>query len=477
MKSKLITVILSGGTGTRLWPVSRESFPKPFASLVGDNSLLEQTLARAAAIGSNEIAVVCNREHQFLVQNVLADVSVPCRLFLEPEPRNTAAAMAVACIEATAQDGADTVLLAMPADHRVNDVDAFRRTCGEAVRLAEQGYIMTLGIEPTRPETGYGYLESGDALAGGGFKVARFIEKPDLEVAMRLATSGRHFWNSGIFCFKAGVLLQALDQHAPDILAQARLATAKAERSPNGDRWPTVQYRADEFSGIRSESIDYAVMEKAGNLGMVPAAFDWNDVGSWPSVFAEAKVRDVDGNAVRGDVALVNSRNVSARAESRLVAAVGVENLIIVETADAVLVLNPEHAQSVKTLAEGLKREGHACHDTHLTVYRPWGTYTVLEEGPGFKIKRIVVNPGKSLSLQLHHHRSEHWVVVSGVAVVQIGDEEFTTYPNESRFIPIGQKHRLTNRTGDDLVMIEVQCGQYLGEDDIVRFADHYGRQ
>jgi len=477
VKSKLITVILSGGTGTRLWPVSREAFPKPFANLVGDNSLLEQTLARAEAIGSSEIAVVCNREHQFLVQNALADVGVPCRLLLEPAPRNTAAAMAIACIEAEAQNGADVVLLAMPADHRVNDVEAFGRTCTEAVRLAEQGYIMTLGITPTRPETGYGYLESGEPLANGGFKVARFIEKPPLEVATQLASTRRHFWNSGIFCFKAGVLLDALAQHAPDILAQARLAAQHAERALNGGKWPTVQFRPEEFASIRSESIDYAVMEKAGNLGMVPASFDWNDVGSWPSVFAEGETRDADGNTFRGDVALVNSRNVSARAESRLVAAVGVENLIIVETADAVLILNPDHAQLVKTLAEGLKREGHACHDTHLTVYRPWGTYTVLEEGPGFKIKRIVVKPGKSLSLQLHHHRSEHWVVVSGVAVVQIGDEEFTTYPNESRFIPIGQKHRLTNRTDDDLVMIEVQCGQYLGEDDIVRFADHYGRQ
>jgi mannose-1-phosphate guanylyltransferase/mannose-6-phosphate isomerase len=469
----LIPLILSGGSGTRLWPVSREAYPKPFIKLPDGRSLLQKTLERLQPLGEiAEAITVTNREHFFATRDEYRRAELACRHFfvLEPCARNTAPAIAVGALAAVARHGPEVTLLVLPADHLVPDAKAFARSVQAAVALAEQGKLVTFGIQPTYPETGFGYIERGDPIDGGGFSVARFTEKPSLEDARSMAESGRHYWNAGMFCFRASVLLDELALHAPEVLAGARQC------------WEAIVAQEDHahlsqeiFERIPDISIDYAVMEKSARVAMVPAAFAWTDIGSWKAV-SELTAPDGQGNRAQGSAMFVGSRNCYVQSDSRMIAAVGIEDLVIVDTPDALLVAHRDQVQDVKKVAQQLKVARHETYLLHKTVVRPWGTYTVLEEGPGFKIKRIVVKPRASLSLQMHYHRSEHWVVVSGTAKVTNGEQELLVRTNESTFIPAGHRHRVENPGKVDLVMIEVQSGNYLGEDDIVRFEDRYGR-
>jgi mannose-1-phosphate guanylyltransferase/mannose-6-phosphate isomerase len=470
----LIPLILSGGSGTRLWPVSREAYPKPFIKLPDGQSLLQKTLSRLQPLGPlPEVITVTNREHFFATRDEYrrSGLEVPHFFVLEPCARNTAPAVAIGAMAAIARHGADAMLLVLPADHLVPDADAFARSVQAARTLAEEGALATFGIPPAYPETGFGYIERGEPIAGTeGYRVARFTEKPSLETARSMLESGRFYWNSGMFCFNAQVLLDELAELAPDIHAGARQCGEML--APKDDHAHLSQ---EIFSRIPDISIDYAVMEKSRRVAVVPASFQWSDVGSWKAV-SDLVAPDKDGNRVQGQAMFVGSRNCYVQSDSRMVAAVGLEDAVIVDTPDALLVAHRDHVQDVKKVAQQLKLARHETYLLHKTVVRPWGTYTVLEEGAGFKIKRIVVKPGASLSLQMHYHRSEHWVVVSGTAKVVNGERELFVRTNESTYIPAGHRHRLENPGKIDLVMIEVQSGNYLGEDDIVRFEDTYGR-
>jgi mannose-1-phosphate guanylyltransferase / mannose-6-phosphate isomerase len=469
----LIPLILSGGSGTRLWPVSREAYPKPFIKLPDGRSLLQKTLERLQPLGEiAEIITVTNREHFFATRDEYRRAELVCRHFfvLEPCARNTAPAVAVGVLAAIARHGPGVTLLVLPADHLVPDAQAFASSVQTAMALAERGKLVTFGILPTYPETGFGYIERGEPIDGGGFSVARFAEKPSLDDARGMVESGRYYWNSGMFCFRAEVFLEELGLHAPEVLAGARQC------------WEAIAAQEDHahlgqemFERIRDISIDYAVMEKSAHVAVVPAAFAWSDIGSWKAV-SELTAADAEGNRAQGPALFEGSRNCYVQSHSRMIATVGVEGLVIVDTPDALLVAHRDRVQDVKKVAQQLKLARHETYLLHKTVVRPWGTYTVLEEGPGFKIKRIVVKPLASLSLQMHYHRSEHWVVVSGTGKVINGERELLVRTNESTFIPAGHKHRLENPGKVDLVMIEVQSGDYLGEDDIVRFEDSYGR-
>ncbi len=470
----LIPLILSGGSGTRLWPVSREAYPKPFIKLPDGDSLLQKTLRRLAALGDvGEVITVTNRDHFFATQDEYTRAQLPFKHFfvLEPCARNTAPAVAVGALAALSRHGPDAILLVLPADHLVPDTDAFAQTVAEAAALAQDGALVTFGIKPTYPETGFGYIERGAAINGSnGFRVARFTEKPDLETARKMFESGKFYWNSGMFCFRATALLEELERHAGSIAAGANQC------------WDTVAISTDHihlsaeiFSRIPDISLDYALMEKSSQVAVVPASFSWSDVGSWKAV-SELVPQDAEGNRARGPAVFVGSHNCYVQSDARMVAAVGLDGIVIVDTPDALLVADHAHVQDVKKVAQQLKLAKHDTYLLHKTVVRPWGTYTVLEEGHGFKIKRIVVKPQAALSLQMHYHRSEHWIVVSGTAKVVNGEQELLVRTNESTFIPAGHRHRLENPGKVDLVMIEVQSGNYLGEDDIVRFEDQYGR-
>nr|WP_318652262.1 mannose-1-phosphate guanylyltransferase/mannose-6-phosphate isomerase [Pseudomonas sp. PDM15] len=477
----IIPVIMSGGAGTRLWPVSREGHPKPFMRLPDGQSLLGKTYSRAAALipQGGVILTVTNREHYFASKDHFSECKLPhhrSHFLLEPEGRNTAPAIAAAAIAVAKAHGEDAIMVVMAADHLIEDLTGFKQATEHAIRLAEQGHLVTYGIRPTAPETGFGYIESGRGLdEEGGCEVARFVEKPDLATAEEYLRSGRFLWNSGMFCFSVGSVLRELREHAPEIV---RLADECVEQSPAHDSAGVLmqELHADLFAELPDISIDYAVMERSSSVAVVPAVFDWSDIGSW-SALSRLVPEDAQRNRVQGDAILVDTRNTFVLGESRLVATVGVDDLIVVDTADAILVAHADRAQEVRQVAKQLKLQNHDAYRLHRTVARPWGTYTVLEEGPRFKIKRIVVKPGASLSLQMHHHRSEHWIVVQGMAkVINGGDEPRMINTNESTFIPAGHKHRLENPGVIDLVMIEVQSGEYLGEDDIVRFDDKYGR-
>ena len=472
--STLIPLILSGGSGTRLWPVSREAYPKPFIKLPDGRSLLHKTLERLTPLeGIGEVITVTNREHFYATRDEYRGSSLQCSHFfvLEPCARNTAPAVAVGALAAAARHGGDALLLVLPADHLVPDAQAFADSARQALLLAEQGELVTFGIHPAYPETGFGYLERGEAIAGtAGFRVARFTEKPSMEAAQRMLDSGRYYWNSGMFCFRAMAFLDELARLAPEIHAGAVQCWEAV--APSGDHTHLSQ---EIFSRIPDISVDYAVMEKSARVAVVPASFAWSDVGSWKAV-SELTPADADGNRALGQAMFIGARDCYVQSDSRMVAAVGVEGLMIVDTPDALLVAHRDRVQDVKMVAQQLKLARHETYLLHKTVVRPWGTYTVLEEGKGFKIKRIVVKPTASLSLQMHYHRSEHWVVVSGTAKVVNGEQELLVRTNESTFIPAGHKHRLENPGKVDLVMIEVQSGSYLGEDDIVRFEDQYGR-
>ena len=465
----LIPIILSGGAGTRLWPVSREAHPKPFMRIAGGKSLLTQTFDRALAV-SNHMAplIVTNRDYYFLSRDDLAAQDVQGRYLLEPSGRNTTPAIAMAALWAYSQKK-DACLLVMPADHLIKDTPTFYAAVQQAQTLARDGYLVLFGVRPTGPETGFGYIEMGSAVTPYANAVARFVEKPNAVTAAQYLAQGNYVWNSGMFCFTAETIIKALQEHHPKLLDAARAVWAETKIDGNKMDLP------DSFNDLENISIDYAVMEKAHNIAVIPGNFDWSDIGAWSAV-ADACSADSQGNTVSGDNIIIDSRNTHIENNDRLVAAIGLDDLLIIDTPDALLVAHKSKSQEVKQVVSQLKASQHAAHKHHKTVSRPWGTYTVLEESPGFKIKRIVVRPGASLSLQMHHHRSEHWVVVTGVAEVQNGEQLIVLNANQSTYIPAGSKHRLSNLGETDLSLIEVQCGHYLGEDDIVRFDDVYGR-
>lgn len=483
--NKIVSVILCGGAGTRLWPVSRSTYPKPFIHLPDGKSLLQHAFERASGGAAGDVLLVTNREYYFQARDEVGQGVQGARdrsthFLLEPEGRNTAAAIALAAHWAASALGADTVLLVLPADHLIREQEAFAQAVRDAVCIARDGQLVTFGVVPDSPETGYGYIETGEPLQGlPGFRVRRFVEKPDRDRAEGFVASGRYLWNSGMFCFRADAMLAALARHAPALATAARscwhATAAKSASSRTTEAAGAIEIDAASFALVESTSIDYAVMEKAEAVAVVPAAFDWSDIGSW-NALSELTEADGQGNRVHGDAALVDVANSFIHSEDRLVAALGLSDMLIVDTPDALLVAHRDRAQDVKRIVQQLESRDHPASRHHRTVHRPWGTYTVLDEGPGFKIKRIAVKPGASLSLQMHHHRSEHWVVVSGEAEVVNGEASLRVHANESTYIPAGHKHRLANPGTDVLVLIEVQTGAYLGEDDIVRLEDRYGR-
>jgi mannose-1-phosphate guanylyltransferase/mannose-6-phosphate isomerase len=478
--------ILCGGAGSRLWPVSRESHPKPFIRLADGQSLLQKAWLRGAILSDVvETLTVTNRELFFKTDDEYREVSAVTgnlfsRFILEPFGRNTAPAIAAASLQVAASHGDDACLLVLAADHLISDQIEFARTVSIAMELAAQGKLVTFGIKPDMPETGYGYIEanfdSPILLTGeeAGFPVLRFVEKPNLETAQEYVASGRYLWNSGMFCFQAGVMLNEMWQHCPEILEATR-ACIGISRIAEGKGFSQLDLDAAAFKLVPDDSIDYAVMEKSSNVAVVPCDIGWSDIGSWTAL-GELTMPDEQGNRIDGEVILHDVSNCYIQTSQRIVGAVGVKDLVIIDTPDAVLIADRNCAQDVKHIYARLKAEGHDAHRLHSTVHRPWGTYTVLEHGLHFKIKRIEVKPGASLSLQMHHHRSEHWIVVSGVARVVNGQQELFVNTNESTYIPAGHKHRLENPGLLTLVMIEVQSGEYLGEDDIIRFEDAYGR-
>jgi len=467
----LVPAILCGGAGSRLWPVSRELHPKPFIRLADGESLLQKAFVRAAALpGVTEVLTVTNRELYFKTRDEYREIDPKhaASFILEPFGRGTAAAIACAALRVAQTHGNSAQLLVLPADHLIADVDAFARAVAQASALAAGSRLVTFGIKPSHPETGYGYIEAD------GNRVVRFIEKPAFEKAREYVQSGRFLWNSGMFCFASGSVIDEMTRHCPEILAAARecLGRSRATEQANG---ASLELDAESFARVPDNSIDYALMEKSSNVAVVPCDIGWSDIGSWTAIAALTQA-DRDGNRVEGESVLHDVRDSYIRSEHRMVGAVGLSNVVIVDTPDALLVADASRAQDVKQVYTRLKELGHETHKLHRTVHRPWGTYTVLEEGPGFKIKRIEVKPGASLSLQMHQQRSEHWIVVSGTAHVVNGDRELTVNTNESTFIPPRNKHRLANPHNVELVIIEVQSGPYLGEDDIVRFDDQYGR-
>ncbi len=473
MKNPTITaVILCGGSGTRLWPLSRKSFPKQFVPLLGDKSLLQLTFERTSGLGERVLAVAAE-DHRFMVTDDMLAARVAGAVILEPAARNTAAAMALAALQAI-QDGLD-LLLFCPADHHVPDVEGFLRTIRQGVPAAQAGALVTFGVVPSFPSTAYGYIQRGDSRADGSFHAGRFIEKPDLARAQELLLAGDNLWNAGIFLCRAVILLEALEAHAPDILLTCRqaMADAQVEVSPSGHAF--VRPEARSFGTCRSQSIDYAVMEQHDNVAVVPFEGQWSDVGSWNAV-ADLQVSDGDGNRVAGQGMVHHSSNTFIHAPHRPVVALGTDNLLIIDTPDAVLVAHRDKAEQVKDVVARLEQAQCTQAVTHRKVARPWGWYDSIDRGERFQVKRIGVKPGASLSLQKHHHRAEHWVVVKGTAEVTCGENTFLLSENQSTYIPIGEVHRLRNPGVVELEIVEIQSGSYLGEDDIVRLHDTYGR-
>lgn len=477
---KLVPVIICGGAGTRLWPVSRVTHPKPFMPLPGGGNLLQKTFLRAVALPDVlEILTITNRELYFKTDDEYRSSGrqvVRCGYVLEPFGRNTAAAVIAAALDIKRTYGQDVLMLVLPADHLITDASAFAEAVERAKNLAGQGWLVTFGIHPEYPETGFGYIEMDTSSSlGSGYKVKRFVEKPDLATAKSYLAGGTYLWNSGMFCFQVDALLDEMKKYAPDVINEVYACINVAQKS-EGDQHRCTTLDANSFAKVPDISIDYALMERSDRVATVPCDLGWSDIGSWRAM-SELTSPDADGNRCEGDVLVHGASGNYVMSNERLTALVGVHDLLVVDTPDAILVAHKDHAQDVKHIVSQLKGKGHDAHMLHRTVHRPWGTYTTLEEGDGFKIKRIVVRPGASLSLQKHHHRSEHWIVVSGVAEVINDDREFLLNSNESTFIPAGHKHRLANPGVLDLVMIEVQSGGYLGEDDIVRLQDNYGRQ
>lgn len=463
-------VIMAGGSGTRLWPLSRGNYPKQFLALAGNNSMLQQTLQRLEGLEHQAPLVICNEEHRFLAAEQIRQLGLKdSAIVLEPFGRNTAPAVALAAIQAMQADG-DATLLVMAADHVFADVKALLQVISQAEQLAETGAMVTFGITPTQAETGYGYIQQGSAVSHGGFKVARFVEKPNAELAAQYLDAGDYLWNSGIFVFKASRYLEELQRYRPDIYQACQAAMQQQTQDLDF-------IRIDEaaFAECPSESIDYAVMEQTDAAVVIPLSAGWNDVGGFAALW-QILDKDDNGNVCRGDVVCQNTRNSLIHSTDKLVATVGVDDLVIVNTKDAVLVAHKDQTQQVKNIVEALKAKDRSEVSFHREVYRPWGKYDSIDHGSRFQVKRITVKPGAKLSMQMHHHRAEHWIVVSGTAKVTINDQEQYLTENQSVYIPITAVHALENPGKVELELIEVQSGSYLGEDDIVRFEDRYGR-
>lgn len=472
----LIPVIMSGGAGTRLWPVSRRAHPKPFMRLADNETLMEKTLDRAIEVtGSSVVLTVTSRDYYFLTRDEYkkshkADISH--EYILEPFGRNTAPAIALAALRLQSEYGGETKMLVMPADHLITDQEAFKLAVKAAESIADDGQLVTFGIQPTHAETGFGYLLHGEPLKqDNSYKLAAFVEKPDRETAEKYLESGKYRWNSGMFLFRVNDILQALASHAPDVYNSALEVWSAIDPESELTELPV-----EEFSRCPSISIDYAVMEEAENCAMVSGDFGWSDIGSWKAI-RELYESDSTGNRIRGKGIMIDSTDCFVQSdEGRVVAAIGVHNLVIIDTGDAVLVSDTEHAQEVKQVVSQLNLQDHETAIFHKTVHRPWGSFTVLEDASDCKVKRLVVKPGQILSLQRHQRRSEHWTVVDGVAKVRVGDKEFLLKANQSTYIPVNTMHRLENPGEKDVQLIEVQTGDYFGEDDIERFEDVYGR-
>lgn len=466
-------IVMSGGSGSRLWPLSRSEHPKQFLPFFGRKSLLQATLKRLPQTVADQVLspayVICNQEHRFLVAEQLRDLGNPqAQIILEPVARNTAAAVTVAAL-LLAKIKPDEVLLVLSADHVIKDMAAFSDALTLAQAEAQRGALVTFGIKPNYPETGYGYIHAqlhDEQVA----PVLKFVEKPDLATAQSYLSSGDYFWNSGMFAFRADVFLAEMEKYAPDILTQCERALRDAQSDPD-----FVRLDENAFKACREDSIDYAVMERTRLAKMVAFDAHWNDVGSWSAIWDESE-KDAQGNVTHGDVLVKNAKNSYVHATKRLVSVVDVDNLVVVETADAVLVVNKNSTQSVKKIVDALKIQERPEIHRHQLVYRPWGSYESVSQGPHFQVKRLIVKPGCRLSVQFHHHRSEHWVVISGTAKILVGEQYLTLSENQSTFIPVGVVHSLENPGNTNLEVIEVQSGSYLGEDDIVRIEDHYGR-
>ena len=464
-------VILAGGVGSRLWPLSRAAMPKQFIELDGPSSLFQQTLTRLGGLLElGTIRVLGNSEHRFLIAEQLRLQQLEgSQILLEPVSRNTAPAVTVAALAAMDEDR-DAKILVLAADHKITNVPAFEQAVAAAVELASKKYLVTFGIVPGRPEIGYGYLKKGLPVSTQGFRVEEFVEKPDLETASAYVASGEHYWNSGMFLFSAAEFLLEMEIYAPDIMQQCRLAFERISPDLDFLRIPDA-----EFAACRSESIDYALMEKTSRAAMVPLDAGWNDLGSWQSLW-DISQKDEAGNVVSGQVKVIGTRQSYVHAASRVVAAIGLENVTIVETDDAVLVASSDELQRVRQLVEGLKAQAPHLTETASLVHRPWGSYRTLARDFGFQVKHITVLPGGALSLQRHSHRSEHWTVIKGSGEIHCAGKEFVLHANQSTYIPKGAVHRLSNPGSEAVELIEVQLGDYLGEDDIERFDDIYGR-
>ncbi|GGL42078.1 mannose-1-phosphate guanylyltransferase/mannose-6-phosphate isomerase [Pseudomonas brenneri] len=466
-----LPVIMAGGSGTRLWPLSRQLNPKQFLPLVDpDLTMLQATIQRLDGLEHATPRLICNENHRFLAAEQLRQLGLEeANIILEPVGRNTAPAIALAALQALSEQ-TDPIMLVLAADHLIQDVNAFHQSIAKALVLAESGKLVTFAITPTHPETGYGYLQMGAAVGEGGFEVSRFVEKPDLATAQDYLAQGSYFWNSGMFMFRASRYIQELERFQPKIVSVCREALAKGEQDMHFTRVDSAI-----FSSSPDDSIDYAVMEKTSDAVMVPLNAGWSDIGSWSAIWDSGE-KNEQGNLFKGDVLSENTSGSYVHATHRLVTTVGVENLVIVETKDAVLVAHKDHVQDVKKIVEQLKGCKRHEHTNHREVYRPWGVYDSIDNGERYQVKRITVKPGEKLSVQMHHHRAEHWIVVSGTARVTNGEKTYLVTENQSTYIPIGQIHALENPGMIPLELIEVQSGSYLGEDDIVRFEDIYGR-
>jgi len=468
---QIIPVILSGGSGTRLWPLSRKQYPKQYLPLASDNTMLQETILRLNGLDNlaNPI-IVCNADHRFLVAEQCQQINIKNpTILLEPVGRNTAPAIAAAALQSL-QDSEDSTLLVLSADHVIQDVDAFHKAINIASQQAQSSKLATFGIVPTDANTGYGYIKSFEDNINGAYKVEEFVEKPDLKTAQSYLEQGNYLWNSGMFMFKAAVLIDELTTHSPEIIASVNNAVNNAEQDLD-----FIRLDKQAFESSPSDSIDYALMEKSDNVVVVPLDARWNDIGTW-SALHDIGIKDTNGNVIKGDAITQDTTNTYINAHHHIVATIGVDNLIVVDTSDATFIATQDKAQEVKSLVESLQADGRNEGVMHRKVYRPWGWYDSIESGQHFQVKRLHVNPGAELSLQMHYKRAEHWVVVSGTATVINGEETLTLKEGESTYIPIGVTHNLGNKTNEELEVIEVQSGTYLGEDDIVRFEDIYGR-
>ena len=472
---KFIPVILCGGSGTRLWPLSRTTYPKQFVRFDSGKTLFQQTLERSTfIIGAAEPIIVSNKDHLHFVRQNLSDLNQSATLIMEPEAKNTAPAIALAALAAFKEDS-EAVLLVLPSDHVIKGQDKFQEAVEHAVDMARTDLLVTFGVAPTAPETGFGYIEQGEAINENAFKVRQFVEKPKLDKAKMMLNKGGFYWNSGMFVFKASTFLEELKQYAPEMYKTTSNSFEYAQIDTQDKRLTLIRPRADFFKNCPSDSVDYVVMEKAKKVAVVPLNLDWSDMGSWSS-FYQLGEKDIDGNVLHGEVFVYSTQDCYINSTSRLVATVGLKNLAIVETKDALFVSPIDRVQEVKEIVAKLKESSKFQADVPPVVRRPWGSYESLARGERYQTKRIIVRPGEQLSLQLHHHRSEHWTVVEGYPEITVGDSTKNYQPNDSVYIPNETVHRLTNRTSENVTIIEVQCGDYLGEDDIVRLEDKYSR-